>query len=1735
MKKTKDRVVIIVAAAMLLLISLPLLSRGKQSKQYFQNRNAAYAGNAVMNNRMDITATDTDAEIGEGPKKDYRFLRAVLENNLYPHSVVTVASISPYYRTHVFRLDNDKGEYIFCGDSGKKFNKNIGEGVGVGNAEETRDKNILKTLYYSGFYGMEHSFFTVKKDGKVLYNAYIDDTGKVVYVNDEKRYAIVHYTLSAFVAGTSSSVVADAKCYYNFILSADVPPSKTEIKKAAFTSGDETHMSVQDDDGKSISSFTAWESSNIPFGDGTTKKKRTSVFLFSGGAKENTVSVKVPESAILYVYKGGKDADGEVMVSSNLCAHKPTNVVKANKEIVLENGDKALFVADKDIYGQNKVQVGECSAVGFAAYRYYRDEEYQPWYRGETVSTAIGITIDWGEEKKCELGLVKELKKNHEGDCFGSDYCVEGAEFAVYKGKHAKEEYKIGTFTIDKAGIGHASLTKYGKENVKAGLNKDKTRIISLPVDHYIIVETVVPAFCEKAENLDVNFEDIASEKLQEPETADKVTNAAQGLEEGTPNAIYREVVIQEPMKYVTIGLEKEFLPVKNPGEILTEAYNCAGDVFELYYIPKSKEQKDAVKVGQFVTDENGAVKAKAAGKVVVKNSKGAVETSFTPTIKNESFTELLSGTYAVVQTAASSGYTFSQTPDTWKGKDFYGNPCLVHDFSADDSSTSWTAGFRGEKNNVGMYDKPIYCNIRLFKTGDSQSISNTNYYNLSGAEYTIYDIGRETSFDKDKTGEYQVAAQYVISNETGDSDSELHKLYDGAYDKDYIGKLSMVNHSYSQSTEGDSELIDLPVSNYAVVETKAPKGYAVCEEALIVDFYEKACRDLKIMEPHTIECEGKKADYDMLSGSDSETYTHLRYQYDEKEKTFICSLCAVDVHDTGSINLTKISENEDITYVNNDYTLAGAEYSLFMTEGLSDLNTVGKQELLVGKFITDDNGVGRPVLNAENQLLIKYGIEINEQENTFCRLPFGWYLLYETNVPDTSGFYLDSDRYFIELSPDGSRLYHVSAEGTDEKDVTSEDVSIVSVEPVKYFISPFEIYKVDAETGHQAVAPELSLEGAIFKVTFSNEIKAEASQKNINREAEYQIAGEQETGEQETEEQGAENQAPEGNNKRTWFIRTLYDEKRNAYIAALDQEHIVNQGEYLSDELFRDGKGNICLPLGFIDIAEVLPPEGYNCAGDGRGYIGLLNQKDKTLKHVEEDSLSVKVASQKDGVALLCGEQGYMMDDYHIVVYESPARGNISFQKTDYETGEAMSGIPFKISLLDKEGKEIESHIAVTDEDGRFDSSVYTMEQATNGNDAVWTYNNGVQENEWKNYRWDEGIYFYGAAAEEKNTQIKKDETETTYKDAVRPGALPYGKYKLSELPCSKNIDRQLLEDIYFEVKADGDVIELGTLTNVAKISLQTVECDSRTGTHMSWCDDKVEIIDTVSYERLYAGKTYTLKGIFVSEDGKALKDSDGKYIRANKVFTVDESYLTNPAEKTGTVEVSFALNTEQMGGRKFTIYEYLYEGDSEELVQVLADGSIMPGKELLACHAEIGDYNQTGYIVDIGTSAKNAKTGEQTAQAEKQVKITDTVLYSGLVPGEEYLLDGIIMLKPEKGKKEKPLIVAGEYVTGRTVFVPDTSSGKVEVEFSFDASKLADKELVVFETLFYKDKELATHKDINDKEQTIRIVTAVPLPSVPVKTGDFTNIRWMLFVAAGAILLALVLLHIKRRGKNF
>lgn len=179
---------------------------------------------------------------------------------------------------------------------------------------------------------------------------------------------------------------------------------------------------------------------------------------------------------------------------------------------------------------------------------------------------------------------------------------------------------------------------------------------------------------------------------------------------------------------------------------------------------------------------------------------------------------------------------------------------------------------------------------------------------------------------------------------------------------------------------------------------------------------------------------------------------------------------------------------------------------------------------------------------------------------------------------------------------------------------------------------------------------------------------------------------------------------------------------------------------------------------------------------------------------------------------------------------------------------------------------------------------------------------------------------------------------------------------------------------------------------------------------------------------------------------------------------------------------------------------------------------------------HITVSENEQLIEITAVNDRIPELKTtatidGEKEVTAKGEITIDDVVKYKHLVLGKEYKIVGTLIDKAT----DKPFEIDGKLITSEVIFTPEKSNGKVTVSFTFDASAIKETtELVVFETVYRDNVEIAVHADIDDEGQTVKInVPAPEKPSTP-KTGDERNYDFWIglgCIAVGGIVAGVIL----------
>ena len=131
----------------------------------------------------------------------------------------------------------------------------------------------------------------------------------------------------------------------------------------------------------------------------------------------------------------------------------------------------------------------------------------------------------------------------------------------------------------------------------------------------------------------------------------------------------------------------------------------------------------------------------------------------------------------------------------------------------------------------------------------------------------------------------------------------------------------------------------------------------------------------------------------------------------------------------------------------------------------------------------------------------------------------------------------------------------------------------------------------------------------------------------------------------------------------------------------------------------------------------------------------------------------------------------------------------------------------------------------------------------------------------------------------------------------------------------------------------------------------------------------EKTVLVDTVSYKGLDTTQWYVVEGtLMVKETGDPLVEN------GSPVTVVSEPF--KPKEATGTVDVTFTIDTRDLIGKELVAFETAYKlegykkGDNPDKVK----------KIKIAEHKDINDEGQTVKITEPGTPVDSPKTGDNT-----------------------------------------------------------------------------------------------------------------------------------------------------------
>lgn len=284
----------------------------------------------------------------------------------------------------------------------------------------------------------------------------------------------------------------------------------------------------------------------------------------------------------------------------------------------------------------------------------------------------------------------------------------------------------------------------------------------------------------------------------------------------------------------------------------------------------------------------------------------------------------------------------------------------------------------------------------------------------------------------------------------------------------------------------------------------------------------------------------------------------------------------------------------------------------------------------------------------------------------------------------------------------------------------------------------------------------------------------------------------------------------------------------------------------------------------------------------------------------------------------------------------------------------------------------------------------------------------------------------------------------------------LAKGDYVIKEVKAPKGY-LPLEEEYKFTVK-EVEEVQKQDVFNEAIPEVNTV-AKFDTGAKESLPKEEVTVLDKFEYKKVLKDHPYEIRAKLVEKD-----DVSNVIAEDRKEFTA-EDYK-------GEETLKFTFNAKELEEKRLVVLTELHRLDRK-------------GNTLVAVHKDINNIDETVVIPEIKTTAKDKKDGGKDLLAGKKETIVDKVSYTNLIIGRKYKASGKLMNK-ETGK---PILDNGKEVTAEKEFTAETSNGFVNLEFTFNASALAGKTVVLFEDMYQDKIKIATHTDITDKEQSIYI----------------------------------------------
>lgn len=928
----------------------------------------------------------------------------------------------------------------------------------------------------------------------------------------------------------------------------------------------------------------------------------------------------------------------------------------------------------------------------------------------------------------------------------------------------------------------------------------------------------------------------------------------------------------------------------------------------------------------------------------------------------------------------------------------------------------------------------------------------------LSGAQFAIinasdaYMLVNSNNSDRHESCKSKLASQVGVTPVAKSMDNieagfgNAGSLYQ-ALKKLVDAKDSSVVMTKTTDKNGSFEIpnIYLPFGTYYIIETKTPTGYLLNNQWVGKVVVRDSNKRTVIPVTSVYNCA-----MDATKG-----------QHEQPEQIY-----------RGGVSAVKFDALRDDTRDHGDAKLSSAQFTIINASVSKAQNKDGVNVPTCG--LTDETVSYAKLAAAASKCtmqVITTGSDGIAKTGTHD-LPYGTYYIFESKIPE--GYFMNDTWVGKVVIREDGEMYNVgTTKGADHDTYNHTYYEQIGHTPVispgdafavrdSIFRSGVNIQKVDKEMGKQTAQGESVLYGAEFTILNASDASARNRDRLDIDTCKGQISA-----------------------------HPTYAELRKVADAGNCTMEVLTT----NSEGFTTGK-RTDLPYGTYYVIETKASYGYHI---DTTFVGKIT--------VRDDNLMLALGESK-------GRSSFIdINDTNIqVVEEQERRCDLYMLKVNID-GEYKPYIPFLISAVrvEPDGSEtvLESHVMVTDEYGRLDTSRPRDPKTVNGMDQYVKEKTITAEGE-KHLReaanW--GVWFQG-----NSDDAPKNGMDNT------AGALYTCHYRVTELHCNdnKDLEENLVASnlIYVyndtceqhEVMKDANdkVVVHHPLVDT-EIEIESKATDVESETQIVPVRDSVEIQDWTRFIHVSADHKYRMETQFVDlTDGrkpiKILGTTDEQAeLSEDSLWVTKEFY---PKKQSGTNNtwdtqtMYAAINTKAIAGHKIMAVDYLYQ-----YIDVTGKDDVKGDWILVARHPHDSEIieDQCLYVPDLHTHAKDGETGTRIGVKSETSSVYDTVEFHNLSKNEQY----VIRMTLKDTKTGEYAVVDGKgnpiYVQSDPIFRRGSTpvSGKVTMpKLTFDSSKFTDQSLTVIEELFRTDEEgnpmgepLVVHDSMLDEDQTIRYV---------------------------------------------